>query len=232
MLFRYSSRLLTLTRLVTRWQLHWRETEGGRKRRTRWRWQWHWGVKSERREDEEGWKKEKEELDKEGAREERRQQRKGLEERTKGREGGVILSVLHVSLQDQGTGGKTQAPIYTWDGNAMFVAMGFPRSLKAQWLCRSDFQCHCADDGSVGDDGGTRVVLSGLRLAEELASSLSSPVLLQKNGRWYPLRSYFYPSAREAVSFDWTYNMRCSTFIDPEMGRDKDREAQSLFWSL
>lgn len=35
MLFRYSSRLLTLTRLVTRWQLHQRETEGGRKRRTR-----------------------------------------------------------------------------------------------------------------------------------------------------------------------------------------------------
>lgn len=89
MLFRYSSRLLTLTRLVTRWQLHWRETEGGRKRRTRWRRQWHWGAKSERREDEEGWKKEKEELDKEGAREERRQQRKGLEERIKGREGGV-----------------------------------------------------------------------------------------------------------------------------------------------
>lgn len=265
MLFRYSSRLLTLTRLVTRWQLHRRETEGGSKRRTRWRWQWHWGVKSERREDEEGWKKEKEELDKEGAREERRQQRKGLEERIKGREGGVnegqfvgegwrrrryriywikmlatkpnshlrmILSVLHVSLQDQGTGGKTQAPIYTWDGSAMFVAMCFPRSLKAQWLRRSDFQCHCADDGSVGDDGGTRVVLSGLRLAEELASSLSSPVLLQKNGRWYPLRSYFYPSAREAVSFDWTYNTTCSTFIDPEMGRDKDREAQSLFWSL
>lgn len=88
----------------------------------------------------------------------------------------MILSVLHVSLQDQGTGGKTQAPIYTWDGSAMFVAMCFPRSF-------SDFQCHCADDGSVGDDGGTRVVLSGLRLAEELASSLSSPVLLQKNGR-------------------------------------------------
>lgn len=131
-----------------------------------------------------------------------------------------------------GTGGKTQAPIYTWDGSAMFVAMCFPRSLKAQWLRRSDFQCHCADDGSVGDDGGTRVVLSGLRLAEELASSLSSPVLLQKNGRWYPLRSYFYPSAREAVSFDWTYNTTCSKFIDPEMGRDKDREAQSLFWSL
>lgn len=165
MLFRYSSRLLTLTRLVTRWQLHRRETEGGRKRRTRWRWQWHWGVKSERREDEEGWKKEKEELDKEGAREERRQQRKGLEERIKGREGGVnegqfvgegwrrrryriywikmlatkpnshlrmILSVLHVSLQDQWTGGKTQAPIYTWDGSAMFVASQFKSAMTAQ----------------------------------------------------------------------------------------------------
>lgn len=42
------------------------------------------------------------------------------------------LTSTHVSLQDQGTGGKTQAPIYTWDGSAMFVAMCFPRSLKAQ----------------------------------------------------------------------------------------------------